>query len=181
MFHLLFALQEVMTYKNVVKYDGKKDKCALPLLDDFVVFQMCTSGEEGSTTNYYCAVDTCPSTFDPLPAECVEEKTSVEYALPVDDGFVVAFTRSKQANNFIDAVEDNEGDYVVAELVLGGKLSEEGKTAMQVIYCIMFWVAFLLIIATFVLALISITNCGCCRCCNSVKSIFPMRSTVGSA
>lgn len=158
-----------MTYNNVVKYDGKKDKSALPLVDDFVLFQGCPTAD---AITYYCAVETCAADgFDSIP-ECVIA-TDAKYALPVEDGFVVAFTKSKSANTFIDAVEDNEGDYVVAELALGGKLSEEGKTAMQVIYCIMFWIIFALVIATFVLALLSICQCGCCRCCNSIKGIFP--------
>ena len=160
-----------MTYNNVVKYAGKKDKSTLPLVDDFVLFQACPEAD----STHYCAVEdvaSCPSPLDPLPAECVV-MADAKYALPVEDGFVVAFTKSKSANTFIDAVEDNEGDYVVAELALGGKLSEEGKTAMQVIYCIMFWIIFALVIATFVLALLSICQCGCCRCCNSIKGIFP--------
>lgn len=158
-----------MTYNNVVKYAGKKDKSTLPLVDDFVLFQECTA----DSASHYCAVETCPEDLATnVPAECVAV-ADVKYALPVEDGFVVAFTKSKSANTFIDAVEDNEGDYVVAELALGGKLSEEGKTAIQVIYCIMFWIIFALVIATFVLALLSICQCGCCRCCNSIKGIFP--------
>ena len=157
-----------MTYNNVVKYAGKKDKSALPLVDDFVLFQACPAG----AATHYCAVETCAVDGLATAPECVD-LTDAKYALPVEDGFIVAFTKSKSANTFIDAVEDNEGDYVVKELVLDGKLSEEGKTAMQVIYCIMFWIIFALVIATFVLALLSICNCGCCRCCNSIKGIFP--------
>lgn len=164
-----------MTYNNVVKYDGKKDKSDLPLIDNFVIFKECESTDTPSVT-YYCAVDECQSfTTAELPAECVAV-ADAKYALPVEDGFIVDFSRIKLANNFIDAVENNEGDYVVSELVLDSKIFEEGKNAMQVVYCTMFWIIFVLVIATFVLALLSIINCRCCRCCTSIRgSIFPTR------
>ena len=178
MLYLLSTFQEVMTYKNVVKYIGKKDESDYMLAGDFLAFKECsiTEGGDGdqTTTVYYCVTETekCPTfTTTTVPDECTIA-SNVEYAIPVESGYVVDFNRSTQATKFIKAIASLD-DYEVSELVLGGKLSEEGKTAMQVIYCIMFWVIFALVIATFVRALLSICNCGCCRCCNSIKSIFP--------
>lgn len=171
-----------MTYKNVVKYIGKKDESdLLPLADKFVVFQECPSNEaeDSQQSTFYCAVEACGSfAASSVPPECVAT-SAAKYVIPVETDYVetgayVVDFNGRQAKIFINAIGGKD-DYEVSELVLDGKLSEEGKTAMQVIYCIMFWIIFALVIATFVLALLSIVHCGCCRCCNFGNSIFPTR------
>lgn len=110
------------------------------------------------------------------------EETNVKLAVPVDDGYILSLKRSvrTQIISKLENVYDGENQCKFVELELDEVAATSEKKTFYTITCIMFWIAFLLIVATFVLALLGICDCKCCRCCNSVKSIFP-RATTGSA
>lgn len=172
MFHLLFALQEIATYKNVVKCKHDKSLKDYSFTDDgFLLYNNCAAAGSDPIYCYEaCNEGACPTTGFTVDS-------TKDLILPVEDQFIISFNVLSGARNVFEAIDDELCDR--AEVTLNGAVGE--KKTFYLITCIMFWVAFLLIVATFVLALISIANCGCCRCCNSVKSIFPMKSTVGSA
>lgn len=172
MFHLLLTMQKVITYKNVIKC---KDVTEDPLdvydfKDDFLLYNKCGSAAPFAYCYGACNSDgsaTCNSSTE--TAYVPAEKDSV---IQVDSQYIIAYGRPKQANAVMDAIDDsNKCDGV--DVVLSTGVTE--KKTFYLITCIMFWIAFLLIVGTFVIAIISVSQCGCCRCCNSVKSIFPMK------
>lgn len=168
MFHLLFALQEIATYHNAVKCSKSLD--GYEFKDDYLLYNKCDEGVYcfGECNATACADSTQQATVD----------ATKDTFFPVEGQFIISFANPINAKNVINAI-DVDDVCGRDDLILNGAVGE--KKTFYLITCIMFWVAFLLIVGTFVLALISIANCGCCRCCNSVKSIFPMKSTVGSA
>lgn len=120
-------------------------------------------------------VNTAKSAMADIYPECIAVSAFKGDVLNVgNDGVILSFAKKQPAKDMITAIDGDE-NYELIELVLG-EVTNEKTSAMKVIYCIMFWVIFALVIATFVLALLSIVNCGCCRCCTSIRgSIFPTR------
>ena len=169
MLHLLFTMQEIATYKNVVKCNDKADisDYSDSFKNGFALYTNCAA--EGSDPVYClggCNENACAT-------DAIAVTGAVDAFFPVEDMFVLSFAKSNAVKTVINQLDSNNCEAV--DVVLGPNASE--KKVFYLITCIMFWIAFLLIVATFVLALISISNCGCCRCCNSVKSIFPMKAT----
>lgn len=181
MFHLLFALQEIQLYKNVVKCKQDDSLKNYSFANkEYLLYDKCVAAateDESAPVPIYC-YSGCNE------AECADvNETGYKIAdgdalFPVDKQFIISFGSARSANDIKNAF-DFEDVCVRGDVALSGATGE--KKTFYLITCIMFWVAFLLIVATFVLAVISISNCGCCRCCGGIKSIFPMKSTVGSA
>lgn len=174
MFHLLLTMQEIATYQNAVKCkDTKSDALKdYSFEDGFLLYNQC-----GSAASYTYCYSGCATGGE--STGCVDTNETAytpagnDFVIPVDNGmYLIAYERSRQANAVMDAIDDDDV-CVSADVVLRGAVAE--KKTFYLITCIMFWIAFLLIVGTFVIAIISVSQCGCCRCCNSVKSIFPMK------
>ena len=145
--------------------NGEKDLSSFDWEKDFLLYNKC---EDGTYCAGACATE---NTTCQVPVDVAATPAT---ALPVDDMYILSFNKYKGAQDIITSVEDEKDQCEVVDIVLGDIIAE--KKTFYLLTCIMFWVAFLLIVGTFVIALISVSQCGCCRCCNSVKSIFPMKS-----
>ena len=197
MLHLLFTMQELATYKNVIKCDKDitKDEnlkdYEFTNVGNFVEWSQCATT---SDTIYYC-LSGCPSSavgntncLDTTEAALLTTNDYINalFKLP-DDKYIVSFTSRSSKNTyatnltteiFVDEDDDDKQYCKYVDITLNDMKTD--KKVFYLITCIMFWVAFLLILATFILAIISVSDCGCCGC-NSIKSVFPMRNTRAQA
>jgi hypothetical protein len=196
MLHLLFTMQELATYKNVIKCDKdvRKDFRLFEFTDvgNFVEYTQCNTSETTPRT-YYCASgcpdtpDTttkCLSTDEPTGILATSDYINAVFTLP-EDKYIISFTSRNSKNEYATdlttktLVSEDDKEYCkYVDITLNDMKTD--KKVFYLITCIMFWVAFLLILATFILAIISVSECGCCGC-NSIKSVFPMRNTRAQA